>query len=181
MVRPRNVNRTKSEMEIPDWEQEEFQSRTQIKKAAQAVTDLGEQISQMTESEIKKMNLPKAFTDAVLMLKTMDRGPALKRQRLFIGKMLRQDEDLIVEIKEKLAEIEIRRKQQNAHFHKLEMWRDRMLESGDDAISEFMQLFPHADRQQLRQWVRNAVKEAETQKPPKSARELFKYLRALEW
>ena len=40
MVRARNVNRSKIAMEIPDWEQEEFDSRTQIKKAAQAVVDL---------------------------------------------------------------------------------------------------------------------------------------------
>ena len=43
MVRPRNVNRVKKEHEVRDWEQEEFESRTQIKNAAQAVTDLGDQ------------------------------------------------------------------------------------------------------------------------------------------
>lgn len=181
MVRPRNVNKTRHKKEVPDWEQEEFESRTDIKKAAQAVTDLGEQVSQMTETEIKKLQLPTAFTDAILLLKRMDKGPALKRQKLYIGKMLRQDEPLIVEIKEKLAEIEAKKKQQNAHFHKLEKWRDRMLEEGDDALHEFLQMYPHADRQQLRQWIRNAQKEQKENKPPKSAREIFKYLKALEW
>ncbi|MDG6772953.1 ribosome biogenesis factor YjgA [Thiomicrorhabdus sp. ZW0627] len=181
MVRPRNVNRTKASTEVPDWEQEEFQSRTQIKKAAQAVTDLGEQIAEMSETDIKKLQLPSEFEQAILLLKTMDKGPAIKRQKLFLGKYLRQNEPLIVEIKDKLAEIEARTKQQNAHFQQLEKWRDRMVEEGDDALAEFLQKYPQADRQQLRQWIRNAQKEREGNKPPKSARLIFKYLRGLEW
>ncbi|MDX1348206.1 MAG: ribosome biogenesis factor YjgA [Thiomicrorhabdus chilensis] len=181
MVRPRNVNRTKADTNIPDWEQEEFGSRTQIKKAAQAVTDLGEKLAEMTESEIKKMQLPAEFEQAILMLKTMDKGPAIKRQKLFVGKLLRQNEDLIIEIKEKLAEKEARAKQQNAHFQKLEKWRDRLIEEGDEALSEFTEHYPQVDRQQLRQWIRNAQKEQNENKPPKSARLLFKYLRGLEW
>ena len=181
MVRPRNVNKVKQKKTVPVWEQEEFESRTDIKKAAQAVTDLGEQIAQMSEEQIKQMQLPRLFTDAVLMLKGMDKGPAMKRQKLYIGKLLRQDEDLIVEIKDKLAEIELKQKQQNAHFHKLEKWRDRLVQEGDAALHDFLELYPQADRQQLRQWIRNANKEQQQQKPPKSAREIFKYLKGLEW
>lgn len=181
MVRPRNINRVKLKKETPDWEQEEFESRTDIKKAAQAVTDLGERIAEMTIPAIKKLQLPANFTDAILLLKSMDKGPALKRQKLYIGKVLRQDEALLIEIKEKMAAIEAKNKQQNAHFHKLEKWRDRLVEEGDEALHEFLELYSQADRQQLRQWIRNAKKEHKESKPPKSARELFKYLKALEW
>ncbi|VAW44634.1 UPF0307 protein YjgA [hydrothermal vent metagenome] len=179
MVRPRNINRVKKEVETRAWEQEEFESRTQIKQAAQAVTDLGQQIANMADTEIKKMQLPQKFTDAIFLLKSMDKGPALKRQKLFIGKMLRQDEPLIIEIKEKLAIQETKIKQQNAHFHKLEQWRDRMIAEGDSVLNEFINHYPQADRQQLRQWIRNAKKEAAQDKPPKSSREMFKYLRKL--
>ena len=181
MVRARNVNRTKAVIEVPDWEQEEFESRTQIKLAAQAVVDLGLQLSQMTLNEIKKLDLPPKVQEAVITLKGMDKGPALKRQRLFVGKLLRQNEHFIVEIKEKLAEKELKAKQQNAYFHQLEKWRDRMVEEGDEALNAFMEKFPHADRQQLRQWIRNAQKERDTNKPPKFSREIFKYLKSLEW
>lgn len=181
MVRPRNINRVKLKKDIPDWEQEEFESRTDIKKAAQAVTDLGEQLSEMTESEIKKLQLPTTLADALLLLKSMDKGPALKRQKLYIGKYLRQDEGLLIEIKEKLAAVETKKKQQNAHFHKLEKWRDRLVEEGDTVLHEFLEIYTQADRQQLRQWIRNAKKEQAESKPPKSARELFKYLKGLDW
>lgn len=181
MVRARNVNRTRTVMEVPDWEQEEFESRTQIKKAAQAVVDLGVELSEMTPNELKKLDLPPKLEEAVITLKNLEIGPALKRQRLFLGRLLRKNEHFIVEIKEKLAERELKTKQQNAYFLQLEKWRDRMLEEGDEALDPFMERFPHADRQQLRQWIRNAQKESESGKPAKTSRLIFKYLKALEW
>lgn len=181
MVRPRNVNRVKQNKEAPDWEQEEFDSRSDIKRAAQAVTDLGEKITQMSEDQIKKLGLPQHFTEAVLLYKKIGKGPALKRQKAYLGKILRQDEPLIVEIKDKLAAIELKEKQQNAHFHRLEQWRDRLVEEGDAALNEFLSRYPQADRQQLRQWIRNAQKEQQQDKPPKSSREIFQYLKSLEW
>jgi ribosome-associated protein len=181
MVRPRNVNRVKVEKEIPDWEQEEFESRSDIKRAAQAVTDLAETIAQMSEDQIKRLQLPQNFTEAVLLYKKIGKGPALKRQKLYLGKMLRDNEPLIVEIKEKLAEIELKKKQQNAHFHKLEQWRDRLIAEGDAALHELLQQYPQVDRQQIRQLMRNAQKEQQQNKPPKSSREIFQYLKSLEW
>ena len=181
MVRPRNVGRVKKEHEVRDWEQEEFESRTQIKNAANAVRELGEQVATMTDTEIKKLNFPDKFADAIFLLKSMDKGPALKRQKLFIGKMLRQDEPLLIEIKAKLAERDVKTKTQNAHFQKLEQWRDRMIADGDSALNEFMVHYPQADRQQLRQWIRNAQKELAQEKPAKASKDIFKYLRSLEW
>lgn len=181
MVRPRNINRKVTPKEIPNWEQEAFKSRTEVKKAAEAVTDLGEQLTEMTVTQIKKMQLPIEVQDAVLMLKGMDKGPAMKRQKLFLGRLLRQHEEIIIEIKTKLEEAEIKAKAMNAHFHRLEVWRDRMLAGGDEALNEFMNMYTHADRSQLRTWIRNAQKEAEENKPPKSARALFQYLKGLEW
>jgi len=181
MVRPRNVNRTKKKKETPDWEQEEFESRTDIKKAAQAVTDLGEQLSEYSPSTLKSFNLPDELLKAILLLKEMKNGPAIKRQKLFIGKYLRKNEDLITQIKQRLFEIEQKSKQQAAHFHRLEKWRDRLVSEGDEALNEFMELYSHADRTQLRQWIRNAQKEAEQNKPPKSYRAIFQYLKGLEW
>lgn len=181
MVRPRNVNRTKAPKEVPDWEQEEFESRTDIKKAAQAVTDLGEKLAELSSTSLKSFGLPDELLKAILLLKEMPKGPAVKRQKLFIGKYLRKNEDLIVTIKQRFEEIEQKNKQQVAHFHRLEKWRDRLVEEGDEALNEFMQNYSHADRSQLRQWIRNAQKEAEQNKPPKAYRAIFQYLKGLEW
>ncbi len=46
-------------------------------------------------------------------------------------------------------------------------------------MDEVIELYPTADRQQLRSLIRNAQKEKATNKPPKSARQIFQYLREL--
>lgn len=172
------------EKDIPDWEQEEFNSRTEIKKAAEAVTDMGDQLSEMTVSAIKKMPMPEDIRQAVLTLKEMKEkkvGPALKRQKLFLGRLLRGNEAAIHDIKMQIQQQEQKAKLQNAHFHRLEKWRDRLLAGGDEALSDLMNEYPQADRTQLRQLIRNAHKEAEQNKPPKSSRLIFQYLRGLAW
>ncbi|MCW8884628.1 MAG: DUF615 domain-containing protein, partial [Motiliproteus sp.] len=44
----------------------------------------------------------------------------------------------------------------------------------------FLEAYPSGDRQHLRQLVRNAVKEAQQNKPPAASRKLFKYIRELD-
>jgi len=181
MVRPRNVNRYTAPVDVPDWEQEEFNSRTEIKLAAKAVTDLGERLVELSPKDFKSLNLPPVLVEAIETLHRIDKGPALKRQRLYIGKLLRQNEDIIVQVKEKFAEMDLKHKQQNAHFQRLEKWRDRLINDGDEALSELLSQYPQVDRQQMRQWIRNAQKEQAQEKPPKAAREMFQYLKALNW
>lgn len=181
MVRARNVNKTRHAKETPDWEQEEFESRTDIKKAATAVTDLGEKLCDLPVQTIKSFDLPHDFLEAVLIYKKLDKGPAIKRQKAYIGKMLRKDEPLIVQIKERFQQIENESQLQKAYFHRLEKWRDRLVSEGDDVLNELMQVQPDADRTQLRQWIRSAQIEAKQEKPPKSARAIFQYLKDLSW
>ena len=82
-------------------------------------------------------------------------------------------------IRQALDKLKNRHNQQVALFHKLEQIRDRLIENGDDALAEVMNLWPDADRQQLRSLIRNAKKEKEGNKPPKSSRLIFQYLREL--
>lgn len=180
MVRARNVNKTKRPKAVPDWEQESFESRTDIKKAAQAVTDLGEKICELPVSTIKTFDLPQDVLDAVLLLKKLDKGPAIKRQKAYIGKILRKNEPLIVQIKERFQVIENESLKEKARFHRLENWRDRLVSEGDAALEAFLEKYPHADRNQLRQWMRSANTEATQNKPPKSSRAIFQYIKSLD-
>jgi ribosome-associated protein len=59
----------------------------------------------------------------------------------------------------------------------VEQWRDRLLANEDNALSDFFDNYPNADRQVLRNLMRAAQKEKEHNKPPANARKLFKYLR----
>ncbi|SOO30196.1 conserved hypothetical protein [Xanthomonas phaseoli pv. phaseoli] len=66
-----------------------------------------------------------------------------------------------------------------AAIHRVERWRERLLAEGDVALSELLEAYPAADRQQLRQLVRNAIHERAKNKPPRAYRELFQVLREL--
>jgi ribosome-associated protein len=74
-------------------------------------------------------------------------------------------------------------KNKSAHavreHHTVERWRDKLVAGGNEALTELLKERPHADRQQLRQLLRNAQKEAEANKPPKSSRLLYRYLKEL--
>jgi ribosome-associated protein len=64
--------------------------------------------------------------------------------------------------------------------HRSEAWRDLLLETGDAAIGELMQQRADTNPQAMRQLVRNARQEAVRNKPPVSARKLFRLLREMD-
>jgi ribosome-associated protein len=74
-------------------------------------------------------------------------------------------------------------KNKSAHavreHHIVERWRDRLIAEGNEALTELLDEQPHADRQLLRQLLRNAQKEAEADKPPRSSRLLYRYLKEI--
>ena len=50
-------------------------------------------------------------------------------------------------------------------FHELEQWRERLISEGSEALNERLEAFPGADRQHLRQLIRNALREHAAGKP----------------
>jgi ribosome-associated protein len=71
---------------------------------------------------------------------------------------------------------EERSRQAAARHHRLERWRARLIGEGDSALTEFLDAYPHADRQQLRTLVRAAQRDAARDKPD-APRKLFRLLR----
>lgn len=65
-------------------------------------------------------------------------------------------------------------------LHKLEQWRDNLLQGDQDLFNELLGRFEDFDRQYVNQLIRNAKKEHKLSKPPKSSRLLFKYLSELQ-
>ena len=62
---------------------------------------------------------------------------------------------------------------------RIEIWRERLL-ADDSALTEYLNSHEHADSGEIRTLIRNARRESEHNKPPKSARALFKLLREYE-
>ncbi|MCW8917448.1 MAG: ribosome-associated protein [Gammaproteobacteria bacterium] len=150
-------------------------SKSQLKRESHALTDLGKKLVELSRSKLSKIPLEEDLAEAIALAQRIKERGGRKRQLQYVGKLLRNaDAEPIIAALEKL---EIEHAQENARLHRLEQWRERLLHEGDNALGELLANNPGLDRQQLRQLLRNAHKEQEQNKPPKSARELFKYLR----
>ncbi|MFZ5483586.1 MAG: ribosome biogenesis factor YjgA [Pseudomonadota bacterium] len=150
-------------------------SRSQRKRDVEALQDLGRDLAQLPKDRLKKMDLPEKLLAALLEYQRLTSHGALRRQMQFIGKVMREIED-VDGIVEQLAVLRGESASAKAEFHALERWRERLL-ADDGALTDWLSRHPGSDAQQLRQLIRNARKEAELGKPPKSSRELFKVLR----
>jgi ribosome-associated protein len=152
-------------------------NKTQIKKEMATLFALGEELSALSAAQIKSLELPEIIDKAVIEVAKMPHTGARKRLLKYIAGHLHKID--VNPILEKVARI----KNTSAHavreHHLAEHWRDKLIAEGNEALTEFLDEYPHADRQQLRQLMRNAQKEAELAKPPKSSRLLYQYLKSL--
>ncbi|WP_145534148.1 ribosome biogenesis factor YjgA [Yersinia thracica] len=151
-------------------------SKSEIKRDAEALKDLGTELVELGKNALEKIALDEDLLAAVELAQKIKKE-GRRRQIQLIGKMLRARD--VEPIQTALDKLKNRHNQQVSLFHKLELLRDRLVEEGDDAIPTVLELYPEADRQQLRSLVRNAQKEKATNKPPKSFRQIFQYLREL--
>ena len=123
------------------------------------------------------MDLPESLVKALDDARRIKKNSALKRQLQYIGKLMRHID--VEPIREQYLQMTNHYRQDVKGFHKLEEWRDRLVSEGDKALEELINEAPNTDRQHLRQLTRQAAKETKLKKPPKSAREIFKYLKTL--
>lgn len=166
--------------EVPDNEEEDEEiiwvSKSEIKRDAEELKRLGGELVELGKNSLDKIPLDEDLRAAIELAQKIKKE-GRRRQMQLIGKMLRsRDEE---PIRTALDKLKNRHNQQVALFHKLEVLRDRLVEQGDDVIPEVLNLYPDADRQQLRAMIRNAQKEKATNKPPKAYRQIFQYLREL--
>lgn len=159
-----------------DDDDEDFISKSQIKREAEAAQDVGEKLIALRNEQLAQLDLPERLYDAIMEAKRLTSNGAIRRQKQFIGKLMRQVE--VEPIAAKFEEWERGNRAQTAKLHVVERWRERLL-NDDKAIGALLGEYPAADVQHLRTLIRNALKEQAANKPPKSSRELFKALRDL--
>lgn len=149
-------------------------SKTKVKQQMHDLQDIGEQLVALNAEQLSELDLPERLLDAVREMKRIHTFGAQRRQMQFIGKLMREADTAPI-----IAKLEIwngTSLQHTAHLHQLERWRERLLES-DAALTELLAAHPDADAQRLRALIRNAHKEKELNKPPRSYREIFQVLR----
>lgn len=159
--------------DLPD-DDIEYVSKTEMKREMTALQQLGEKLIPLDKKQLATLKLPERLFDAILAAKKITANGATARQKQFIGKLMRDvDPEPINELLNKLAGLSDRH---SAWLHRLERLREGML-ADPKVVENFVNEHPTVEIQQLRQLVRNALKERELQKPAKAFRELFKLIK----
>lgn len=156
---------------------EELISKSQRKRDAEAAQQLGKNLLNLSVNDLASIELPESLGKALDDARRIKQNSALKRQLQYIGKLMRSVD--IEPIQAQYLKLTNHYGQDVKKFHQLEKWRDRLLTEGDKALEDLIHEMPDTDRQHLRQLIRQSAKETKLNKPPKSAREIFKYLKTL--
>ncbi|HHF4335957.1 ribosome biogenesis factor YjgA [Haemophilus influenzae] len=167
--------------EVFDWEDEDQEeiiwvSKSEIKRDAEDLKQLGEKIVNLTKNNLARIPLNESLLDAIELAQRLQKE-ARRRQLQYIGKLLRGID--VEPIREVLDKIENKHNQQQAMLHKIEKVRDELVEKGDVALTDLLNDYPDGDRQQLRNLIRSAQKELEQNKPSKAYREIYQMLKVL--
>jgi len=152
-------------------------NKTALKRELAARGALIEQATQLSDAELRRLGIADQDIEEIARVRAIKPSGARKRQLKFCVKRLAEADLSAVE-----TYLNDRHSQQlalNQAFHKLEQWRDRLIEEGDGLLGEAMQEWPHLDRQQFRQLVRDARREKEHGKPVGAKKKLFRHLREL--
>ncbi|MCW0450968.1 ribosome biogenesis factor YjgA [Xanthomonas sacchari] len=156
------------------------ESRSQQRREALEVLSLGEKLVALTPAQLAKLPVPESLLPHIAETKRITSHIAHKRQLAFLAKQMRREDEAVLEaIREAMDVNSDSARREVAAMHRVEDWRERLLAEGDTALAELLAEHPDADRQRLRQLVRNAKDERLKNKPPHAYRELFRELREL--
>lgn len=154
---------------------DERPSKSQLKREMHALQALGERIIAMSPAERARLPLSEDMLAAVEETGRIRSHEGRRRHMQYVGKVMRRED--LTAIQAVFDEIEQEERRRDLTFHRLEKWRDRLIAEDDNAVEAFIAEHPDADRQALRQLIRNAKSERERGKPPTNARRLFKLIR----
>lgn len=153
-------------------------SRTQQRGEALEIRSLAEKLVALPAAQLARLPIPDDLMPHIVETQRITSHIAHKRQLQFLAKQMRREDDEVLEaIRDAMDEGGDAARRETALLHRAEQWRDRLLAGGDDALAALLDEFPTADRQKLRQLVRNAAEEKAKNKPPRAFRELFRELR----
>jgi len=150
-------------------------SRSARKRESESLQKLGAQLVKLPEAELARIPLPEELTEAVSLARRLPKGGGLRRQMQHIGALMRRVD--AAPIHSALAGLCTEHATAADALHRVERWRDRLLAEGDAGVDALLNDNPHADGVHLRRLIAEARSERTRSKPPRAARELFRYLR----
>ncbi|MGV3740569.1 MAG: ribosome biogenesis factor YjgA [Gammaproteobacteria bacterium] len=149
-------------------------SKSQKKRDADALQVLGKKLIGLDESVLNTLPLTEVLHQALRDAKRIKAHGALRRQTQLIGKLMRAaDHEAIATA---FAALQAKDAMQTEHFHVTEAWRDKLIEGGKLALSEFVDKFQPEDIQQLRQLIKKASSVTTEAQQKAARRALFRFI-----
>ena len=152
-------------------------NKTLIKRELYALQTLAKRIIALPVVHFDALPLSEGMRDSLTLARRIEKA-ALQRQIRYIAG--RFDEEDIDAIELTMSRLNAPQKESVERLHRVEQWRDKLIAGDNTLLTELVSQFADCDAQYLRQLIRNANKEMKNNKPPKSARLIFKYLNELD-
>jgi ribosome-associated protein len=110
-------------------------SKNALKRQQLALQELGEYLITLKPAELDSVGLSEDLLEAVRAATRMKSREALRRQKQYIGRLMRQaDAELI---SARLEKLESRDRAEKQMFARAEKWRDQLLTGGVEALQRF--------------------------------------------
>jgi len=156
-------------------------SRSQNRRDALDVLELAETLTGLSAAQLARLPIPDELMPHIRDTQRITSYGARKRQIAFLAKQMRRQDDAALDaIRDAMSKDGEAARRETAALHRVEALRDALLGfEGDAAMTALLAEHPHADRQHLRQLVRNAHDERKRNKPPHAFRDLFRELKEL--
>jgi len=149
-------------MKEPETEQD-LPSKTQRKREAVALQEMGEQLAAYTDQQLQKLDLPEALLNAIEEYHRLPNSHGAKRRQLqFIGRVMRDCDATVIEAA--IVQMENGPSGKKESRNITEDWVNKIHEAGTPAIEEFLKEYSEANRQYLRQLHRNIDKAPDAKK-----------------
>ena len=152
-------------------------SKSQRKRDAHALQDLGEELIALRDTELVALDLPDILVEAIREARRIPGRGGGARQRQYTGKLMRDiDPEPIraaLAARQGLSAIEAER------FKRLEAWRERLVLEGAVALEELERWRPGLEREEWTRMITAAQSERERDSKGTAARALFRALRTL--
>lgn len=155
---------------------EEPVSKSQKKRDAEHLRDIGVQLIELSKTKLDSLPLTEQLHKAIMDAKSIKSHGAKRRQAQLIGKLMRaaDSEAILLAYNQLIAE----ESSVTASFHEVEQWRERLIAEGKGALTEFIDAYQPEDVQLLRQLIKKAVDDQTKAKNTGASTALFRYLRS---
>lgn len=110
-------------------------SKSERKREQQALQALGEKLVDLGDDQLQELDLEARLREAIVDIRRMKSHEARRRQKQYIGKLMRDVDP--VPIHALLDRLRADDRRQKRVFANAERWRDRIVLEGNDALGAF--------------------------------------------